>query len=197
MNTSVYSEVQAIHRFWLIWYSLASQDIKLRYRRSVLGPLWITIGTAVTIYTTGFLYGNLFHIQLDHYFPYLASGIIGWAFISILIQESCNVFIEAENYIKNQESHMSLFMMRLISRNCLVFLHNLLVLIPTPPFTKVPLSIPTSMIFFNGYEKQGLIARYFLKTLFLNTCIIAQGKQNLTKLINNAVDLPTMRLLFR
>ncbi len=109
---------------------LGSQDIKLRYRRSSIGPFWITISMAVTVYSIGFLYGHLFKVNLDEYFPYLASGIISWAFISTLMVESSNAFIESEQYIKNQENFMSLFMMRLILRNVIIFFHNLLVFVP-------------------------------------------------------------------
>jgi ABC-type polysaccharide/polyol phosphate export permease len=109
---------------------LGTQDIKLKYRRSSIGPLWITISMAVTIYSMGFLYGHLFKVNLNDYFPYLASGIIGWSFISTMIIEGSNAFIESENYIRNQETAMSLFLTRLVLRNIIVFFHNLLAFIP-------------------------------------------------------------------
>ena len=39
---------------WRIWASLGWQDIRLRYRRSYLGPLWITISMSVMVYSMGF-----------------------------------------------------------------------------------------------------------------------------------------------
>ena len=50
------------HELWLL---LGWQDIKQRYRRSMLGPLWITVATAVTAVAMGFLYAELFHIDLQ------------------------------------------------------------------------------------------------------------------------------------
>ena len=32
---------------WRLWTMLAWEDIRQRYRRSVLGPLWITLSMAV------------------------------------------------------------------------------------------------------------------------------------------------------
>src|SRR3990167_7170629 len=52
---------------WRIWLMLAYQDIKLRYRRSVLGPFWITMSMAITVYSMGYLYGHLFHIPIQEY----------------------------------------------------------------------------------------------------------------------------------
>lgn len=131
MNLSVcLKEIQAIFKHWAIWSMLANQDIKLRYRRSTIGPFWITISMAVTIYSMGFLYSHLFRAHLATYFPFLATGVIGWAFISILLTEASNTFIESEAYIKNQESFFSLFIMRVTLRNFLIFLHNLVVFLP-------------------------------------------------------------------
>jgi ABC-type polysaccharide/polyol phosphate export permease len=146
VNKSIYLELKAIYSNWIVWFSLASQDIKLRYRRSMLGPFWITISMGVTIYSMVFLYGNLFHIELSKYLPYLATGIIGWSFISTLILESSQVFIESEGFIRNQESFVSIFLMRLIYRNVLVLGHNLLTFIPILVFFKFGLGIKTLLL---------------------------------------------------
>ena len=78
-----------------IWLLLAWQDIRLRYRRSILGPFWITISMAISIYSMGFLYGNLFKMDLQQYFPFLATGLLTWTFINTVISDSTNVLIDA------------------------------------------------------------------------------------------------------
>lgn len=118
----------------------------MRYRRSSIGPLWITISMAVTIYSMGFLYGHLFKVKLENYFPFLAAGIIGWTLISTLILESSNAFIESEPYIRNQESYMSLFITRLVLRNMIIFIHNLIVFIPIVFFFHVTLSLKSLLL---------------------------------------------------
>lgn len=115
---------------WRIWLLLSWQDIKLRYRRSQLGPFWITISMAITIYTMGFLYGHLFHMDLNKYFPYLAAGMLVWAMISTIINESTASFIESEGYIKQIKTPFSIYILRVVSRNFIIFLHNAVVLIP-------------------------------------------------------------------
>lgn len=129
-TTILWNELKSIIVQWAIWFTLAKTDIKLRYRRSFIGPLWFTISTAITIYALGFLYPYLFKINTSDYLPYLAAGIIGWALISSLLTESANAFIESEHYIKNQHNPLSIFIMRIIQRNMIIFFHNLLALIP-------------------------------------------------------------------
>ncbi len=50
---------------WL-WMALAFQDIKLRYRGSVLGPFWLTISTVVMVASMGVIYSTLFNISAKH-----------------------------------------------------------------------------------------------------------------------------------
>lgn len=143
---TVREEIHAIFRHWPMWFMLGTQDIQLRYRRSTLGPFWITISMAISVYCMGFLYGHLFKVQLEQYFPYLASGIISWAYLSVLILEGVNAFLDSEGYIKNQDSYMSIFIMRMIFRNSIIFLHNLVVFIPIIIFCHVGISFKTLLI---------------------------------------------------
>ena len=45
-----------------LWLFLGWQDIKQKYRRSVLGPFWITIATGTTAVAMGLLYSKLFNL---------------------------------------------------------------------------------------------------------------------------------------
>jgi lipopolysaccharide transport system permease protein len=115
---------------WQIWLMLAYQDIKLRYRRSVLGPFWITLSMAITAYSMGYLYGHLFHADLDAYFPFLVAGMITWGLISVTITELLDSFSAAEGMIKQIKLPYSLYIHRVTMRNMLIFFHNILVIIP-------------------------------------------------------------------
>ena len=130
MASIAMKEVQAIKNSWLIWYTLGFQDIQLRYRRSALGPLWLTLSTAIMIYSMGFLYAYLFKLDVSKYFPYLAAGFISWNLILGLVKESSAAYIESACYIQNQESFYSVFLMRVVLRNLIIFFHNFLAFIP-------------------------------------------------------------------
>ena len=51
--------MNAIRRYDL-WMALGWNDVLGRYRRSVLGPFWITISMGITLAAMGPLYGSLF-----------------------------------------------------------------------------------------------------------------------------------------
>jgi ABC-type polysaccharide/polyol phosphate export permease len=115
---------------WDVWLILGWQDIRLRYRRSTLGPFWITLSMGVTIFGMAFLYGYLFKMDTRAYFPYLASGMIAWSFLSILITDGTQIFLESASYLKQVKLPFTVFVLRVIVRNAIVFGHNLVIMIP-------------------------------------------------------------------
>ncbi len=124
------SDLQQGLAAWRIWWALGWQDILLRYRRSQLGPLWITLSTAIMIYSMGFLYGKLFKIDLASYYPYLATGLISWTFISSVINEANEAFVENAGFIRQTCLPFSIYILRLLTRNFIIFLHNFLPVLP-------------------------------------------------------------------
>ena len=110
-----------------LWLSLGWQDIKQRYRRSTLGPLWITIATGVMAVALGLLYSILFQIPLAEFLPHVTVGLIMWGFISGCIKEGAEVFIANEGLIKQLPSALSVHVYRLVWRQFLFLCHNLVI----------------------------------------------------------------------
>lgn len=106
---------------------LAYSDIRQRYRRSTLGPFWITLSTGVMICCIGVIFGNIYESGLEEFIPYLAAGMIVWGFISSTINDSSSVFINAESIIKQLPIPIYSHVIRLISKNFYIFLHNILI----------------------------------------------------------------------
>ena len=150
---------------WPIWSMLAYQDIKLRYRRSVLGPFWITLSMAITVYSMGYLYSHLFHMPLSEYFPYLVAGMLGWSLISTTVTDMVDTYTLHDSILKQIKLPYSLYIHRVATRNIIIFLHNLLVFIPIiiffPNQTNLHLSllwaIPGMIIIYINSISFGLI----------------------------------------
>jgi len=111
------------------WFLLAWFDIKQRYRRSVLGPFWITISTAILIGTLGLLWSQLFKMNIKEYLPYFAVGNIMWGLISSQINEATSGFSQFDNVIKQHRLPYPSYILRLMSRNFIIMLHNLIIII--------------------------------------------------------------------
>lgn len=110
-----------------LWFMLGIQDIKQRYRRSVLGPFWITIATGVMAAALGLLYSILFQIPVAEFLPHVTVGLIMWNFISGAIKEGSTVFIDNEGLIKQLPAPLSVHVYRLVWRQTLFLGHNLII----------------------------------------------------------------------
>jgi ABC-2 type transport system permease protein len=110
-----------------LWGHLGWQDIKQRYRRSVIGPLWITISMGSTALALGLLYSTLFKQELSTFLPYVTVGFIVWNFILGVITEGTDVFIANEGLIKHLPAPMTVHVLRMVWRQLLFFAHNLAV----------------------------------------------------------------------
>ena len=115
---------------WRIWFMLASKDINLRYKRSVLGPFWITLSMAITVYSMGFIYSQLFKTNIQEYFPFLVTGMLGWSLISSMVLDFCDVFLINQGLMKQIKLPYSLYIHRIAARDILIFFHNLIVMVP-------------------------------------------------------------------
>ncbi|MGZ0080413.1 ABC transporter permease [Methylomonas sp. YC3] len=112
-----------------IWFYLAWQDIKQRYRRSAIGPFWITISTGIMVLAMGPLYGALLKQDIGPYIQHLSVSMIIWGLISGYINESCMAFISAEGYIKQIKMPLTVHLLRVLAKNLLYFLHNVVIIL--------------------------------------------------------------------
>jgi len=104
--------------------TIGLHDIRQRYRRSVIGPFWITISTGIMIGALGFLYSHIFKIDMTEYLPFLAAGFFSWGLISSLVTEGCQAFNSSEHLIKQLSAPMSIYVYRVLWSNLLTAAHN-------------------------------------------------------------------------
>jgi lipopolysaccharide transport system permease protein len=120
---------------------LAVQDLKLSYRRSTLGPFWLTISSAVQIATIGIVFSTIFKSDISVYVPYLATSLLIFTFITGFLNESNMSFIQAEGIIRQMHFDPSMYIGRTLIRNILGFAHNLVIL----PVVFLVLGMPWSL----------------------------------------------------
>uniref|UniRef100_UPI0035CD00D4 galactan export ABC transporter permease subunit Wzm/RfbD n=1 Tax=Actinophytocola gossypii TaxID=2812003 RepID=UPI0035CD00D4 len=110
-----------------LWGHLGWQDIKQRYRRSIIGPLWITLSMAITAVGLGLLYSQLFGATIGTFLPYITVGFIVWNFMLGCLTEGTETFIRNEGLIKHLPAPLTVYALRTVWRLTLMFAHNLLV----------------------------------------------------------------------
>jgi ABC-type polysaccharide/polyol phosphate export permease len=110
------------------WLYMAVQDIKLRYRRSMIGPWWVTISTGVMVMMLGFLWSHIFGTDLENYLPFFAVGFVIWGWMSGQISDAAGGFFQFQGMIKQVKLPLPIFILRLNIRQCIVLLHNSIII---------------------------------------------------------------------
>ena len=100
---------------------LGMNDVRMRYRRSFLGPFWATISMAVTIAALAFVYSSIFKIELKVYVPLVGISYIVWGYIATSINEAATVFIESANLIQTSNINFATYIFRTMLRNFVFF----------------------------------------------------------------------------
>ncbi len=122
-----FADLSAAWKQRTLWGHLGWQDIKQGYRRSVLGPLWITISTGVMALAMGILFSAIQNQPIEFFLPYVTVGLVCWTFINNCINEGAHVFIANEGLIKQLPSPLTTHIFRLVWRQVLLFAHNFLI----------------------------------------------------------------------
>jgi ABC-type polysaccharide/polyol phosphate export permease len=119
---------QAVFRSDL-WRLLAFEDIRRRYRRSLIGPFWLTISTGLMVASMGVLYSAIMSVDITRYIPHFAIGLILWQFIATTLNESTTGFIESAPLSRQMPIPWSALLLRIVARNVYVLVHNVIIIV--------------------------------------------------------------------
>jgi ABC-2 type transport system permease protein len=110
-----------------LWLFLGWREVQKHYRRSILGPFWLTLSLGVTVAGLGLLYSQIFGLPVRDYLPFLATGFIVWGLIAGSLNGACTVFIEAAAAIRQVPLPLSVHVFRFVWTQLINFGHNFLI----------------------------------------------------------------------
>lgn len=126
-STGTQDLIQGV-KLWGIYSYLGYDDIKQRYKRTLLGPLWLVLSNVLLVVFMSIVMSSIFKQNIKDFMPFVATGMITWSFVSTVIAESCSVFIGAESIIKFINMPISISVYRFLVRNFIIMVHNLVIL---------------------------------------------------------------------
>jgi ABC-type polysaccharide/polyol phosphate export permease len=131
--------VEGIRR-WRSWTYLAVEAVKNQYRRTVIGPWWLTLQTAAYVVGLAVLFGAIFHQPLDDFVPYVAGGFIGYTLLAGLTGKGADVFVNNSTTLLSTRQPLSMLVFQTVCVELLQFAHNLLIVVAFVAFGLVPVS---------------------------------------------------------
>ncbi|MEE4790452.1 ABC transporter permease [Pseudomonas alliivorans] len=112
-----------------IWLYFAISDTRARYARSMLGPWWITLGTALGVLGLGLVWSAVMKVDLPTMLPNLSVGLVLWFMMSGIISESAGCFSNQAAIIRNYSLPLSIHTLRLLLKHLINFCHNVSIIL--------------------------------------------------------------------
>lgn len=133
---------------------IAVAETKNRYARSLIGPIWITIQTALFVMVVGNVVSQVFNQDFGFFFSWFSISFVMWTFLSGLVLDASQQFVSVAGLIKDRGIDPRSFLLLSFSRQIILILHTLVVPIAiilvaqTVSFTSVLMAIPGFLLFF-------------------------------------------------
>lgn len=139
MNYAVKDIVDSFNKLPMAMY-FAWSDTLARYRRSILGPFWLVLGTAVGTLGLGLLWGKLLNADYDTFIPSLTVGLVVWQLLAGSIVEGSSSLIRNASLIRNVKTPYLIFPVQVLLRQLINFAHNLIVVLIVLTLFSTPIS---------------------------------------------------------
>ena len=141
-----------LKKYKFLLYELVSRDIKVRYRRSVLGLLWTMLNPILMMIVMTIVFSNLFRFEIEYYPVYLFTGNILFSFMTESTTNAMNSIDEGGSLIKKVYVPKYIFPVSKVFAGFVNFFFStlalfLVMIILRAPFHWTMLLIPVVMLF--------------------------------------------------
>src|SRR5215831_9778529 len=79
---------------------LVKNDLRTRYRGSLLGVGWSLLHPLVTTLVMCLVFHRIFKIEVEKFAPFVLSGLACWSYLSGVALQGCHSYLQAESYIR-------------------------------------------------------------------------------------------------
>ncbi|NHK29513.1 ABC transporter permease [Parvularcula flava] len=174
-----FTDLAAGMRAWRTWALLAIEDYRVRYHRTLIGPLWVAISFAAFVGVKIFIFSFAMSRDLQYYSVYLCAGFLVWMFIVQVFSEGCTTFLAAKSWILGIPAPYSLFLYQGMLRNIVSYLVTLIVALIIV-YTVRPVPLPYVAVSFLSFLL--LIFLMFWVQLFL--AVLSVRIRDVVQLVN-------------
>ena len=114
----------------LILQKLAYSDLKVKYRSTVLGPMWMVLTLAGGSLGLSLLWSELWDLPKHEIVPSVTIGFLTWMFLSGAILESTECYLRQQEIVKNLFLPLLFVPCSVFLRHMISFAHSFLIIIP-------------------------------------------------------------------
>ncbi len=112
-----------------VWLYSAWVTFLIKYRKTMLGPLWIMIGPAMFILVLGELFKNVAAHSNHLFVPNLAAGLVIWNYMASIVNGAPRLYVlNRASLLHGPVNHFNVIL-KVICSALIVFLHQMVVVI--------------------------------------------------------------------
>jgi len=113
---------------------LVARDLKVRYKRSILGFLWTLLNPLITIIIFSLVFSHIFSTIYQHYKLYMFSGVLIWNFFSLATSQGLSSLVSNSGTIRKIAVPKIVFPLSVVCSNFLNLVFSLGALAVIFPF---------------------------------------------------------------
>jgi ABC-2 type transport system permease protein len=118
--------VRDVYRFRELIWALAVKELRVRYKRSVLGFLWALLNPLLMMIILTLVFGSIMRFSIDHYAIFLLSMLLPWTFFSQALAYSVDSVVGNAQLLKKVRVPKLVFPMAAVVANIINFLLSLI-----------------------------------------------------------------------
>ena len=88
----MFLELKQTLLLWRIWAIAKVYSLVLRYRRTILGTLWLPAGLVFIVLAKGILFAGILSVPTERIIPNIAVGLLLWRLIAGILTSGCSAF---------------------------------------------------------------------------------------------------------
>lgn len=143
--------VRQTYRYRELIWALALKELKIRYKRSVLGFLWALLNPALLMLVLTLVFSTVMRFPIPHYAIFLLSVLLPWTFFSQSLSYAVESIVGNGDLIKKVRVDKLVFPMAAVVSNLINFGLSLLplallVLVMRHPFYWTWLYLPVPLL---------------------------------------------------
>ncbi|MFZ4664630.1 MAG: ABC transporter permease [Caldilineaceae bacterium] len=110
-----------------VWVHQAYHGISAKYKRTVLGSLWISGGMVASSVSMAIVFGGIFGQDLKVALPLIMAGLLTYMMVVFPLSEAPEAFVGNSTIIVNHAYPFTYFIFEAVCKSFFLFLHNLAV----------------------------------------------------------------------
>jgi ABC-2 type transport system permease protein len=133
-----------LRNYWDLLIVMTEKELKVRYKRTIFGFLWVIINPLVQMIIIGFVFRFFIKQPIKNYYLYLLSGLLVWNFFNLSLTKASSSIVYERLLIKKAKFPRELIPISIILSNLvhLIIAFILLILLVIIFKTFVLFSVP-------------------------------------------------------